>query len=149
MANVRIYNFGGLIPPQLVPSIRNYFVAQGITPSAVSDSGDIDPQALIALVYDSVEFRSRLFPEGSVVYNLKDTTQSPKVREALRFTQPAVILRSKTHGNRVLFAPAGVPTSIASTEIKSVASNLGFAAGATALGLILVGAAIAYRRSRR
>lgn len=138
-------NFGGIIPPALVPGVRSYFTSQGITGSAISDSGDIDPQAIIALVYDEVEFRSRLFPPGKVVYNLKDTTPGP-ARALLKFTQPAIILKSKAHGDRVLFAPYGVPTETAS-EIKAAAANIGFSVGAVALGLVLGGVAL-YRWRR-
>lgn len=142
---MRIYNFRGIVPPALVPGIRSYFVSQGITPSAVSDSGDIDPQALIALAYDEVEFRSRLFPPGKVVYNLKNTDRNPQTAALLKLVQPAVILRSKAHGDRVLFAPMGVPTEVAS-EIKTATTSIGFGVGAVALGLVLVGAAIARRK---
>lgn len=138
-------NLGGIIPPALVPGIRSYFTAQGIPSSAISDSGDIDPQALIGLVYDSVEFRSRLFPAGSVQYNLKDTSHSAQATALLKLTQPAVILHSVQNGDRVLFAPMGVPTDTA-PEIASAATSIGFGAGAVALGLVLVGVAVARRK---
>lgn len=146
MARVRLMPLSGLVPPAMIPAVRSIFTSQGITPSAVDDNGNIDPQAIIGLVYDSVEFRSRLFPPGSVSYNLKNTDSNPQTRALLKTVQPAVILHSAQYGDKVLFAPMGVPTEQA-TEIKTAASNIGFGIGAVALGLALVGAAI-YKRYR-
>lgn len=135
-------NLGGIIPPALIPAARSYFTSQGVSASAVSDSGDIDPQAIIGLVYDEVEFRSRLFPAGSVTYNLKNTDRSPQATAMLKLVQPAVILKSRSQGDRVLFAPAGVPSDVA-PEISSAATNIGIGVGAVALGLVLGGVALA------
>lgn len=147
LPRTRLYNLAGIIPPALVPTARAYLASQGITQSAVTDAGDVDPQAIIALVYDSVEFRSRLFPAGKVSYNLKDTTSSPQTRALLKFVQPAVILRSAKLGDRVLFAPAGVPTEVA-PEISKAATNIGIGVGAAALGLVVLGAVVAGRKRR-
>jgi hypothetical protein len=141
MAHVRFVPLNGIVPPALIPSIRSYFVSQGLTPSAVSDDGNIDPQALIGLIYDSVEFRSRLFPPGAMVYNLKNTDSNPQTQALLRTAQPAVILHSAQHGDKVLFAPYGVPTAQAQ-EVVTAASNVGFGIGAVVLGLILAGVAL-------
>jgi hypothetical protein len=148
MARVRLVRrsqLSGMIPAAMIPTVRSVFTSQGITASAVDDNGNIDPQAIIALVYDSVEFRSRLFPPGSVTYNLKNTESSPQTRALLKAVQPAVILHSAQYGDKVLFAPLGVPTAQA-TEVTTAASNIGFGVGAVALGLVLAGVAISRRR---
>lgn len=125
----------------MIPAVRSLFTNAGVTASAIDDNGNIDPQAIIGLVYDSVEFRSRLFPPGSVTYNLKNTDINPQTRALLAAVQPAVILHSTQYGDKVLFAPNGVPTAQA-IEVSTAASNVGFGIGAVALGLVLVGAAV-------
>lgn len=143
MARVRLHrsHLNGLIPSPLIPTIRSYFTSQGVTGTAVDNDGNLNPQAVIALLYDTVEFRSSLFPPGAVVYNLKNVAPNPETARLLDTVRPAVILHSAVRGDQVLFAPRGVPTGQAS-EVKGAASNLGFGIGAVALGLVLVGAAI-------
>lgn len=129
-----------IVPPVLVPAVRAYFSSRGITPSAVSDNGEIDPQAFLALVYAGVEIRSRLF-EDPLFYDFRNTAPNPKTQAALRFAQPAVLLRRVDGGYDTLLAPYGLPTDVA-PQVRSAGSSIGIGIGAGVLGLLLVGAIV-------
>ena len=78
-----------IVPPALVGPIRSFFTSRGIQASAVSDSGEIDPQALLALAYKGVEIRSRLFADP-IFYDFRKTDSNPQTQAALKLAQPAV-----------------------------------------------------------
>lgn len=138
--HVRMSGFGSLnglqiVPPALVGIARMAFQSQGIPPGAVSDDGTIDPQALIALAFDTIEIRTRLTPPIRI--NLKDLSPNPEMQRLLNQVQPAVKLTGRA--GTYTFAPQGIPDGIAAEQIKSTGTSLGLGIGAALLGVLVLG----------
>lgn len=125
-----------LVPPVLVGAVRQLLQAQGIDPKAISDTGEVDSQALIALAFDRIEIRSRLAPP--IVIDLK-TPPDAKTQAYLREIQPALVMTGKA--GRAEVAPYGMPHGI-TPGLAIAGKQLGWGLGAVALGLVFLGGAI-------
>lgn len=97
-------NFRGLqiVPSQLVPVARAGFVSQGIDGGAVSDTGEVDPQALLALAWDKVLIQTSVTPD--LVIDLKGPSD-PETTRMMNEFQPRITLMGRA-GNAVI-APYG------------------------------------------
>lgn len=98
-------NFRGLqlVPSQVVPVARAAFVSQGIDGSAVSDTGEVDPQALLALAWDKVLIQTSVTPD--MVIDLK-APPDPETAKMMNEFQPRITLMGRV-GNAVI-APYGI-----------------------------------------
>lgn len=100
----------------------------------MSDTGDIDAAALVALAFDTIEIRSRAAPP--LVINLKGASD-PAADALLRKVQPAVILSGRA--GRFQVAPYGMPSGGIDPTILVAGQQLGIGAVAAFLGLAAVG----------
>ncbi len=133
-----VYKLNGLplIPAPLVGAARVFFQSQGMSPSVVSDSGEIDADALMALAFDKVEIRTALTPP--VTIDLK-APSSGEASQLMKDIQPAVILSGRA--GRHVIAPAGIPNGVMSNRIVQ-AGGIGFlGVGAAVLGMLALGRA--------
>lgn len=133
------FNGFKLVPPVLVPAVRSMFASQGIDGSAVSNTGEIDPMALLALGFDRLEVRTAFSPP--IVIDLKGPP-SPEARAAGERIKPTVIFSGRA--GRAEIAPYGVPSGI-SPEVKQAGVSIGLGLGAALLGILLFGGAV-FRR---
>lgn len=125
-----------IVPPALVGVARAAFAAQGINPAAVSNSGEIDAAALIALAFDTIEIRTNIVQP--LIISLKGTGARDPVAEAtLRRVQPAVIIRGRA--GRFEVAPYGMPGTPDPGILTSAGTQIGVGAVAALLGLAAVG----------
>jgi hypothetical protein len=121
-----------ILPPALVMPARLALQAQGIDGRMITDSGDVDPQALVAMAWDTVEVKTSVSPP--VVVDLRrsgDGQASALVREL----QPVVTLNGRA--GRVVIAPAGEPSGLKNLQPAAVQAGLGIGLGL--LGLLIVG----------
>lgn len=129
--------FSGLkiVPPALVWPARGLLQNQGIDPNMLSNEGELDPQALFALAYDTVTIRTSVTPEIPI-----DLTQkgSGQVSQLVKDLQPVVTLKGRA--GKVVIAPAGEPSGVRNLKPASIQAGLGL--GAALLGLIIIGRAI-------
>lgn len=121
--------FSGLqiIPPILINPARAALIAQGVDPKMISDSGDLDPQALIAIAFNKVEISTTATP--TITIDLSKSGQG-SASAAVRALKPTVVLSGRA--GRVVIAPAG--------ESKG---SPGVMAAGLGVGLGLVGLIIA------
>lgn len=136
-------HFSGLqiVPAPLVPVVRGLLASQGVTnPGAVTDSGELDPMALIALGFDRVEIRTALSPP--VVINLGGPSD-PQTEATLKRVQPAIMFSGRA--GKAEIAPYGVPLAI-DPDIKNAGVSIGLGLGAALLGVMLFGGAIFGKR---
>lgn len=106
-------------------------MTQGIDGSAISDTGEIDPQALIALAFDTVTIRTAVTPD--IVIDMKRPS-TPGQQSIFNQLKPQIILSGR-YGS-VPLQPWGqevVPEGEWDTKIKI---GIGIAAGLLGLGLL-------------
>jgi hypothetical protein len=126
--------FSGLqiVPQSLVPIARATFASQGINGAAVSDTGEVDPQALIALAFDKMEIRTAYTP--TIVMDLK-APPDPETAILLNDVKPHITLWGRA--GKVEIAPYGMeipePAGQWTNATKLV---IGAVAGVIGLGLI-------------
>jgi len=124
-----------LVPSSVVPIVRGAFMSQGIDGSMISDSGDVEPQALIALLFDTIEVRTRLTP--SLVIDLKRAPVEGGDRLLKEIIQPELIFRG--NAGEFKLNPYGEPTGI-SPEVGKWGWIAGLGIGGLLLAMILLGA---------
>lgn len=131
---VRRNGFNGLqiLPPALVIPGRLALQAQGIDGRMISDSGDVNPQALVALAWDTVEIKTAVSPP--IVIDLKKSGKG-QASQIIRDLQPVVTLNGRA--GRVVIAPAGEPSGIKNLQPAAIQAGLGIGLGL--LGLLIVG----------
>lgn len=135
----RSHRYGGsrfsglqIVPRALVPVARATFVSQGIDGAAVSDTGEVDPQALIALAFDKLELKTAYTP--TLVMDLK-APPDPATAILLNDIRPHITLWGRA--GKVEIAPYGVDIPEPAGRWSSATKlAIGFAAGALGLGLI-------------
>ncbi len=135
-----IEDFDGLAGLQILPSSlvwagRAALNAQGISPAALNDNGEIDPQALIAMAFDTLEIQTTAFAPLKI--NLKNVSGSPspemqRLKPFIKLSGPA---------GAVELAPFGKPSGI-DNAIQTAGSNIGIGIGAAILGLLFIGKAL-------
>jgi hypothetical protein len=128
-----------LVPPLLVGAVRSLLAAQGVDPSALSASGELDPTGLITMGFDKVEIRTALSPP--VVVDLR-AKPDPENQKLLKFVQPAVILTGRA--GKATIAPFGVPSGI-SADARAVGANIAVGLVTGVLGAFLL-SRFAFRR---
>ena len=135
---------GVQLPIYVVGAIRGMLATQGISPNAISDTGEIDPSALMALAFSKVEIRSRL--HDPIVIDMRTMQPGPGVTsKLLNEAQPAIYLHLRS-GGTFKIAPAGEPTGGVFEWVKTAGWDLGFGVGAALLGLVALGYAIGGKR---
>lgn len=127
-----------LLPPALVPIARSLLQSQGIDARAVSDSGEIDPQALVALAFDKVEIRTAY--TKPIMVDLKGPPD-PETARLLADIRPQIKLSGRAGEAEI--APYGQKAAGESSGFPSLNTPTGRIAlgiGAGAIGLLFVGA---------
>lgn len=94
-----------VIPPALVGPLRAALTQQGFPAQTIDNRGALDPIGLLAIAYDSFEFRSNFTPPIPVRLDAAVGPEGPWGRLA----RPAMIATGKA--GRVEFAPYGVPSA--------------------------------------
>jgi hypothetical protein len=122
-----------IIPPAFVGISRAALQAQGIDPRMIQDDGNLDPQALLAIAWQTASFRTSLTPAIDIDLTRKGDGQ---VSTLVKELQPVFELRGRV-GN-VTIAPAGVPTGI-NPNITPAATWAGVGVGLGLLGLLVIG----------
>lgn len=119
----------------MVSVARSLFATQGIAPESVSDSGEIDPQALIALAFDRMSIETSVTP--TIDIDLK-APPDPSTASLLNEFKPRVTLYGR--GGRVEIAPYGVAAPTGPEWSPSTKLIIGVAGGF--LGVLLLGKAL-------
>lgn len=123
-----------IVPPSLVSVARGLFATQGIGADAVNDSGEIDPQALIALAFDKMLIQTAVTPDIEV--DLK-AAPDPSTAALLNEFKPRITLYGRA--GKVEIAPYGM--DMGSTGWPSgLKIGLGVAVGF--LGVLILGKAL-------
>lgn len=123
------------MPPSLVSVARGLFATQGIAPNSVNDSGEIDPQALIALAFDRMSIETSVTPTIDV--DLK-APPDPNTAALLNEFKPRVTLYGR--GGRVEISPYGVAAPTGPEWSPSTKLILGVAGGF--VGILILGKAL-------
>lgn len=132
--------FGGLqvVPPSLVGAARALLQAQGVSPYAISDAGELDGATLVSAGFDRVEIRTRFTP--TVAIDLR-SPPDPENERLLREVQPSVVLTGRA--GRAVIAPYGLAgEGIGAKFFKSSATQVGVGIAAALVGLVLIGGAV-------
>ena len=124
-----------LLPSALAIAARAALGSQGYNPNIISPSGEIDPQALLALAYDRIELRTSLFDK--LVINL-NSPSDPATQAMMNRIQPSITFVGRA--GRFEIAPYGVATGI-DRDVGTWGWKIGAGIGAALLGLLLVGKA--------
>lgn len=135
-------SFAGLqlVPPALVPLVRPLLASQGITdPGAIDNNGNVDPMALLALGFSTIEIRSALTPPVTIDLRMPADQQTDAL---LNVVQPVITFAGRA--GRVQIAPYGVPEGI-TPLIKKYAVTIGVGLGAALVGVLLFGAVLGRR----
>lgn len=130
------YNGLQIVPQSLVPVVRGVFASQGIGPGAVSDTGELDPQALIALAYDKIELRTAYTPP--LVMDLK-APPDPESARLLNDIRPHITFIGRA--GRYELAPYGHEVPEPAGQWSN-ATKLLIGAAAGAIGLAVLSKAI-------
>mgnify|MGYP001560897734 FL=1 len=96
-----------VIPAALVPSLRAALAQQGFPAQTLDERGNLDPIGLLAVAYDTFEFRSNFTPPQRVKI---DAAVGPS-GDFSKLFRPAMIASGKA--GRFEFAPHGVPSASA------------------------------------
>lgn len=120
--------FSGLqiIPPLLINPARAALIAQGVDPKMISDSGELDPQALVAIAFNKVEISTTATP--TITIDLSKTGEG-QASAAVRALRPTVVLSGRA--GRVVIAPAG------ETAGNPAALQAGLGVGLGLVGLLI------------
>lgn len=95
------------LPPVLVMPFRAALQTAGYSPDIISNDGTLDPGQLVATAYDTIEFRSRIFPSLAFsTAGLLGGKGGPSGGIA-ELVKPTVILTGRS--GRVEVAPFGSP----------------------------------------
>lgn len=95
-----------LLPPILVGPFRAALQVAGYSPNIVTDEGSVDPGQLVASAYDTIEFRSRIFP--SLAFSTASLIGGGPTGGGLaELLKPSVILTGRS--GKVEVAPYGTP----------------------------------------
>lgn len=109
------------LPPALIGPLRAALQTQGFPAGSITDSGTVDPAALLSGVFTSVELRTQASPP--VVIRTADLQMGGPPNPLLAFLKPTVILTG----------PAG----------KTVIAPYGVSGNGTVGAIVLVGALVA------
>jgi hypothetical protein len=124
-----------IVPQSLVPVVRGVFASQGIGPGAVSDTGELDPQALIALAYDKIELRTAYTP--TLVMDLK-APPDPETARLLNDIRPHITFVGRA--GRYELAPYGI--EVPDSGGWSNVTKLLIGVGAGVIGLAVLSKAV-------
>jgi hypothetical protein len=129
--------YGGLqlVPSSLVGAARLAFETQGISGAAISDTGEIDPQALVALAFDTVTIRTAVTPD--IVINMK-APSTPGQQSIINQLHPQIFLSGRF--GTVPLQPWGQETTPEGEWSTRIKVGIGIAAGV--LGLAVLGKAL-------
>jgi hypothetical protein len=114
---------------------RGLLANQGIDPRMLEDNGEIDPQALFALAFDTVTVKTAIAPDMVIDMTKKGSGQ---VSQIVKDAKPTIILSGRA--GRIVIAPAGEATTVANFQSAGIQAGLGI--GAALLGLIVIAKAL-------
>lgn len=112
----------------MIPGVRAALVGQGFPADTINDDGTLNPASLLALVYDTIEFRSAATPP--IVINTKDLlTPSTQPNPFLQWLKPTVVLKGAQQ--QTVIAPLGESQGSWGVPLGGAAAlvGLGFALG--------------------
>lgn len=127
--------YGGvsIIPSVFVNDVRNLLRRQGIDPAIITNSGEIDPSALIALAFDRIEFSTTLTPPMKI--NLREPAD-PKSQTGALVKSIKPTLRLYGAAGNIVIAPFGVAKDV--TNIYTMLKIVGLGALMALVGGALI-----------
>lgn len=126
-----------LLPPALVSIARSLLQSQGIDARAVSDDGEIDPQALVALAFDKMELRTAY--TEPILVDLKGPPD-PQTAKLLADIRPQVTLTGRAGKAEIAPYGQGAAESGIFPSLNTPTGRIALGIGAGAVGLLFVGA---------
>ncbi len=101
-----------LINPAMVGVTRTLIQSQGGNPFLINDHGELNPDGVLALLFDTVEVQTSITP--SIRFPIGPTGQppSPAAEELIKSLQPSIVFSGPA--GRIVVAPYGQATTQAS-----------------------------------
>ncbi len=96
-----------LLNPSFVPGARALIVAQGGNPYLLTDSGELNPDGLVQLLFNEVEVSTAITPTIRFPIGPTGAPPNPASDALIKSLQPSIIFSGPA--GRIVVAPYGHP----------------------------------------